>query len=119
MLVGMSGRDDTGWKSAASVGDMGLTRLGDSLERFVAHLGGPPISILAQLESRWPDIVGPALSVGTRPVELIDGVLRVSCDDPAWASQIGWMEAQIKIRFKEVFGQDLVQRVQALSGPRR
>lgn len=116
----MSGRDqDEGWKSAGSAGDLGLTRLGDSLERFVAHLGGPPISILGQLEARWPDIVGPALSVGTRPLELIDGVLRVSCDDPAWASQIGWMEAQIKTRFKEVFGQDLVRRVQAQAGPRR
>lgn len=99
--------------------DIGLTKLGESLERFVSHLGGPPVSILTQLESRWPDIVGPALSAGTRPVELVDGVLRVACDDPAWASQVGWMEAQIKKRFHEVFGQDLVDRVRAHSGPGR
>jgi hypothetical protein len=78
--------------------------LGDSLDRLVRNLGAPPISILSQLADRWPDVVGPALSSTTRPVELVNGVLTIACDDAAWAAQVGWMEAQIKQRFDDVFG---------------
>jgi predicted nucleic acid-binding Zn ribbon protein len=89
----------------------GPAPLVEPLERLVNNLGAPPISILSQLEDRWPDIVGPALAGPTRPVELIDGVLTIACEDAAWAAQLGWMEAQIKQRFADTFGSSLVQRV--------
>ncbi len=89
----------------------GPTRLADALDRLVRNLGAPPVSVLTQLEDRWPDVVGPGLSGPTRPVELVDGVLTIACEDAAWAAQVGWMEAQIKQRFEAAFGQDLVRRV--------
>ena len=95
------------------VDDLGLTRLSDSLERFVDHLGAPPISILSQLHDRWPELVGPGLAAATRPAELLNGVLTVACDDAAWASQIGWMEAQIIRRFETTFSSDTVRCVKA------
>ena len=100
-------------RSVDDVDDLGLTRLSDSLERFVDHLGAPPISILSQLHDRWPELVGPGLAAATRPVELLEGVLTVACTDAAWASQIGWMEGQIIRRFEATFGSDTVHRVQA------
>lgn len=87
--------------------------LRQGLERFFKHLGAPPLDVVTELANRWPDIVGPALAGPTRPVELVDGVLTVSCDDPAWASQIGWMESQIKERFNVVFPDVTVTRVAA------
>jgi hypothetical protein len=87
--------------------------LGRALERFMEHLGAPPVSILTKLSDRWPDLVGPALAEATRPVELIGGVLTVGCSDGALASQIGWMEAQIRERFDRVFGEGVVTRVVA------
>ncbi|MFV0256844.1 MAG: DUF721 domain-containing protein [Acidimicrobiales bacterium] len=72
------------------------------LEAFLRHLGAPPVDAVAALRTHWPDVVGPALAGPTRPAELVDGVLVVSCDDPAWGSQITWMEAQIKRRFAEL-----------------
>ncbi len=99
--------------SGERVDDLGLTPLGDSLERFVNHLGAPPISILSQLHDRWPEIVGPGLAAATEPVELLNGVLTVGCQDAAWASQIGWMEAQIIRRFDATFSAGMVQQVRA------
>ena len=85
--------------------------LGQSLDRLVRNLGAPPISVLSQLKDRWPDIVGPALSGTTRPVELVDGVMTIACDDAAWAAQVGWMEAQIMQRFEDVFGPGQLRRL--------
>lgn len=109
MLVGV-GADATSGRDAR-IDDLGVTRLGDSLERFVHHLGAPPISILTQLNDRWPEVVGPGLAVSTRPIELVNGVLTVACDDAAWAAQIGWMSQQIIDRFSTTFNSDLVERV--------
>jgi predicted nucleic acid-binding Zn ribbon protein len=97
--------------TAAEAAKVGFTSLGDSLETFVRNLGAPPISVLTQLDDRWPELVGPGLASATRPVELIDGVLTVACDDSAWASQISWMEGQIKKRFDATFGSGLLRRV--------
>ena len=91
--------------------DLELARLSDGLEQYVHHLGAPPISILTQLEDRWPELVGPGLSTSTRPVELVNGVLTVACTDSAAASQIGWMETQIIQRFTSTFNTNIVERV--------
>ncbi len=81
----------------------GFGRLGDSVERFVRNLGGPPLTVLTQMEQRWSEIVGPALASTTRPIELVDGVLMIGCSDGSWASQVQWMEQQIIENFATVF----------------
>ncbi len=83
------------------------------LERLIEHMGAPPVSVLTKLGERWPDLVGPALADATRPIELVDGVLVVGCSEPALAAQIGWMEAQIRDRFDEVFEAGQLERVVA------
>ena len=82
-----------------------------TLEQFLEQMGAPPVRTLVDLNSRWGEIVGPGLHGPTRPIELIDGVLVVGCDDATWASQITWMDAQIKRRFSAAFDGLSVQRV--------
>ncbi len=85
--------------------------IGETLERYLRMLGAPPVSTLTDLADRWPAIVGPALAGPTRPIELVDGVLVVGCDDPTWASQIGWMEGQIIERFRAAFPDATIRRI--------
>ncbi len=87
--------------------------IGRTLEQFLEHMGAPPVSTVSTLASRWAEIVGPALANNTRPVEVVDGVLVVACDDAMWSSQIGWMDGQIKTRFAEVFDGLEIRRVSA------
>ena len=69
--------------------------LGPALDRLLGHLGAPPARVLSSLESIWPEVAGPGLAGCSRPVELRDGTLVVSCDEPAWGSQLRWMEADL------------------------
>ncbi len=82
-----------------------------TLERFLSQMGAPPVRTLIDLRDRWVDVVGPGLDGPTRPIELIDGVLVIGCDDATWASQITWMDAQIKRRFAEAFDGQVVRRI--------
>lgn len=85
--------------------------IGETLEKYLSYLGAPPIRTLGALQERWNDIVGPALSEPTRPIELLDGVLVIGCDDATWASQVGWMETQIIRRFHELFPETEVRKI--------
>ena len=90
--------------------------IGETLDHYLAYLGAPPIRTLSSLQERWTEIVGPALAEPTRPVELIDGVLVIGCDDATWASQVGWMEAQIITRFRDHFPDTEIRRIKARIG---
>ncbi len=92
------------------------TPIGETLDRFLDYLGAPPARTLTSLEDNWPQIVGPALAAPTRPIELVDGVLVIGCDDPTWASQVRWMETQIKHRFQTLFADVEIQRIQPRVG---
>lgn len=94
----------------------GPEKIGETLERFLRQMGAPPARTLANLAGLWPKIVGPALADRTRPVEVIDGVLVIGCDDAGWASQIGWMDAQIKERFAQTFDGAEIRRIQVKIG---
>lgn len=76
--------------------------LGAGLERMMRLLGGPPPNTMRTIGERWSDIVGPALAEHTAPVELVDGVLTIRCDDPIWSAQIRWMEAEIVERLADL-----------------
>ena len=87
--------------------------LRESLEQFLKNLGAPPLDVVSELQQQWPSVVGPVLAEQTRPTQMTDGVLVVMCDDGAWASQIGWSQADIKRRFQQLFPQLDVSRVVA------
>lgn len=85
--------------------------VGETLERYLASLGAPPIRTLTSLESAWPEAVGPALADPTRPVELVDGVLVVACDDASWAAQIQWSEGQVIERLRSLLPDAEIRRL--------
>jgi predicted nucleic acid-binding Zn ribbon protein len=89
--------------------------LREGLERVFRHLGAPPVSVVTQLGDRWSEVVGPVMARSTKPIELLNGILVVGCDDPAWVSQVTWMEAQIIERLTVVFPRIELRKVSARS----
>lgn len=92
------------------------TAIGETLDNYLGYLGAPPIRTLSSLQECWTEIVGPALAEPTRPVELVDGILIIGCDDATWASQVGWMEAQITARFRAQFPDTEIRKIKARIG---
>ena len=84
-----------------------------SLETFFANLGAPPIQVVTSLEDRWEDIMGPALSKVTKPISVQDGVLEISCTDPAFVAQIKWMETQIIEAYESQFAPNKLTAIRA------
>ena len=78
-----------------------------TLERLMSGMGAPEIDATTTIVEAWPDIVGPELASRIVAVAVRGSDLVVRVEDPAWASQLGWLEQQ------------LLTRVEALGGPGR
>lgn len=83
------------WQPLPGSADDEPARMGGALDRVVRHLGAPSVAALGALHDRWPELVGERLAAHTRPVAVRDGVLVVGVDDPAWATQVRFMEATL------------------------
>lgn len=66
------------------------------LDRLLGHLTGASVATTKTVFDRWAAIVGEPVASHTRPQTLRDGVLSVAADDPAWASQLRFLEADLR-----------------------
>ena len=82
-------------------------RIGESLGSVTRAMG-----IDRDLLVAWPSLVGEAIAAHARPRSLRDGTLTVAVDDPAWATQLRWLEADLLVRLGEVTGDGRVARIE-------
>ena len=75
--------------------------VGESLDRVVRSLGGPSARAVGSLFGAWPDIVGERMSAHANPVALHGSTLVVEVDEPGWATQLRFLEGDLKRRLAE------------------
>ncbi len=80
---------------------------------MMAGLGAPEIDATTTIVESWSEIVGPELAKGVVAVAVRGKELLVRVDDPAWASQISWLEAQLLDRINNLVGPGRVTSVRA------
>ena len=86
---------------------------GESLDRVVRSLrhdpsdassSGQTASQMGGVFGRWSEAVGDAVAAHVKPVKLDGTKLIVEVDDPAWATQLRFLETTLKQRLLEVAG---------------
>jgi predicted nucleic acid-binding Zn ribbon protein len=92
--------------------------VGDSLDRVASSLGVPRASTLSRVFASWPELVGEAVAAHARPRSLRAGTLVVAVDEPAWATQLRWLEADLVGRLTEVLGEGQIDRIDVRVLPR-
>jgi len=76
-------------------------------------------SSLRNVFGYWADVVGEQIAAHARPVSLRDGTLVVAVDQPGWATQLRFLEADLVKRLSEVAGDGVVARVEVRVRPGR
>ena len=84
-----------------------------SLEKLMKSIGAPDIDSTINLLEIWPELIGEELSSKISLVALNGSTLVVHVNDPAWSSQISWLEAQILQKIDESIGKGIVTAVKA------
>jgi predicted nucleic acid-binding Zn ribbon protein len=105
------------WRPAPRDDDAAPRRLRPSLDRYAKRLGVPEASSLGAVFARWDEVVGPAVASHAQPVSLVRGALVVAVDDPAWATQLRYLGADILRRLEEVTGPGVAARLEVRVRP--
>lgn len=83
-----------------------------SLDRLSRSLGAPSGRALETVFARWADVVGEAVAAHVRPVSLRSGALVVAADDPAWASEVRWLAADLLARLADSAGHEVATGIE-------
>jgi predicted nucleic acid-binding Zn ribbon protein len=65
---------------------------------------------------QWASVVGQQIADHATPTALIDGVLKVSAESTAWATQLRIMQAQLLAKIAAAVGDGVVTTLK-ISGP--
>ena len=76
----------------------------DSGDTSSAKASGQAASQMGGVFGRWAEAVGAAVAAHVTPVKLDGSTLVVEVDDPAWATQLRFLETTLKQRLLEVAG---------------
>ena len=99
------------WEPLPDQDDGGPKRVAAPLDRLMRHLGAPKVETVRSLFDRWPEAVGAQVAANAAPISLKDGVLTVGVDDPAWATQLRFLETELLARLAAEFGADEVTSI--------
>ena len=87
-------------------------RVGESLDRVVP--GGTTFMTLLQ---SWSDVAGESLAARARPTALHVTTLVVAVDDPAWATQLKYLETDLVARIADAVGAGRVTELRVVVRP--
>lgn len=85
--------------------------LGDVLDRALRSLGTPSAKGVEVVFDRWEDVVGPQMASRTRPARIDDVTLVVTCDEPAVATHLRYLQAQLVERLAQLSGERRIRRI--------
>lgn len=80
------------------------------IERVLRSLRGGDRRTTVTVFGRWADLVGAGVAAHVRPLKLDRGTLIVEVDDPAWATQVKFLESDLVTRLRHS-GDMSVQRL--------
>jgi predicted nucleic acid-binding Zn ribbon protein len=79
--------------------------LGQTLSGLTGSMGWDSTLAQSDLISAWAEIAGPETAAHSTPTGVEDGVLAVSCDSTAWATQLRIMRTEILTRIAQRYPQ--------------
>ena len=81
------------------------------LEQLLKDFGTPDITVVTSIVDQWEEVVGIDLAAKISAVAVSGSELIVRVDDPAWASQINWLEKQLLDKITSLVGEEKVTSI--------
>lgn len=93
--------------------------IGASLDGVMRGLGAPEVSGVHLVFDRWSEVVGDGLAARTRPLKIDGKRLVLAVDEPAIATHVRFLQAELLARLAELLGPDRVTALDLRVGPKK
>jgi predicted nucleic acid-binding Zn ribbon protein len=91
--------------------------VGESLPAVTRNLAGPDGVHLVALVSTWADVVGASVASHSRPLRLVAHTLTIAVDQPGWATELTYLQTQLRARIDKAIGPGVVTSVKVVVRP--
>jgi len=88
------------------------------LEQVLKDFGTPDITVVTSIVDQWEEVVGLDLAAKISAVAISGSELIVRVDDPAWASQINWLEKQLLDKITSLVGEEKITSIRVRTTPK-
>ena len=88
------------------------------LEQLLKDFGTPDIRVVTSIVDQWEEVVGIDLAAKISAVAVSGSELIVRVDDPAWASQINWLEKQLLEKITNLVGEEKITSIRVRTTPK-
>jgi predicted nucleic acid-binding Zn ribbon protein len=88
------------------------------LEQILRDFGTPDLKVVTSIVDQWEDVVGVDLAAKISAVAVRGSELIVRVDDPAWASQISWLENQLLEKITRLVGEEKITSIRVRTTPK-
>jgi hypothetical protein len=93
--------------------------IGKALDRVLRGLGAPEASGVHLVFDRWEEVVGTSLAARTRPLRIDGDRLVLAVDEPAMATHVRFLQAELLARLEELLGPGRVVALDLRVGPKK
>ena len=93
--------------------------IGQTLDAVMRGLGAPEASGVHLVFDRWAEVVGDGLAARTRPVKIDGSRLVLAVDEPAIATHVRFLQAELLARLEELLGPGRVTALDLRVGPKK
>ena len=91
-----------GARPDSGAGRRGPRKLGSALDRVLEEQA--PQTLLAAVQSAWPQACGEAIAARSEPVAERSGTVTIACESGTWAQELEMMGDLLKSRIDERIG---------------
>lgn len=97
-------------------GGVGPRPVGEALEGLARELGLGNLELLGRVTANWTAAVGAEVAAHTEPLRVEGRTLVVRALEPAWATQVRYLGAELARRLNAVVGVDAIDAVRVVVG---
>jgi predicted nucleic acid-binding Zn ribbon protein len=91
-------------RKSAVIATDGPRRLSNPLARVLRNQA--PQTLLAEVQTAWPEACGEAIAAAAEPVAERDGKVTIACESGAWAQELELMGDLLKGRLEAIVGEN-------------
>lgn len=81
-------------------------RISEPLARVLRERA--PRTLLADLQTAWPEACGGAIAAAAEPVSERDGRVTIACESGAWAQELELMSDTLRARLEAIVGENRI-----------
>ena len=93
--------------------------VGQMLDAVMRGLGAPEASGVHLVFDRWAEVVGDGLAARTRPLKIDGKRLVLAVDEPAIATHVRFLQAELIARLEQLLGPGRVTALDLRVGPKK